>query len=273
VSACRLIYEHLFHEPDFCSLPPRVQVALIACMCATDDWGRGRTISLVSLGKLSHEESADARRLINATGILRFYGRDGAYYYAPKFFTYQRIKYPAATTIPAPPDPEFDAASQAYMERVGAKRRDAARRQSEHRARKTPSAVFDPDDLTTPLPGDAPAEPVSRRCGKPAAAPANLAPRLRQSFDEIVGLHGIETACRALEAAQRFFPMPSEKQLAQTLQAAVDAGVLAEPADRWPDFRARMANDRMRELNPAGHTPTNDADVAAYEGRARRVTT
>jgi hypothetical protein len=94
VSACRLIYEHLFHEPDFCSLPPRVQVALIACMCATDDWGRGRTISLVSLGKLSHEESADARGLINATGILRFYGRDGAYYYAPKFFTYQRIKYP-----------------------------------------------------------------------------------------------------------------------------------------------------------------------------------
>lgn len=61
------------------------------------------------------------------------------------------------------------------------------------------------------------------------------------------GETGAAVATKALNAARRLFRVPTEPQLLATYRAAVEDEATQYPADRWPDFRQRIAQDRARE--------------------------
>lgn len=101
----------------------------------------------------------------------------------------------------------------------------------------------------------------------PAPVPANLSPKLRETYQEIAtaegsGPVGYEAATRALRAAQIQFGTPTPAQLNAVYQSAREATCVAKPPEQWPDFRKKLAATKLHDQSKT--TATHSDDDRAY---------
>ena len=111
----------------------------------------------------------------------------------------------------------------------------------------------------------------------PPEVPANLSPKLRETYREIAhaegsGPAGFQAATRALRASQIQFGTPTPAQLNATYQAAREAGCVVKPPEQWPDFRKKIAAAKLRDQSKttATHTADDAAQYAAIDERHKR---
>lgn len=119
--------------------------------------------------------------------------------------------------------------------------------------------------------------PERARAPTPPAVPANLSPKLRDTYRDIAeaeggGAVGYEAATRALRASQIQFGTPTPAQLNVVYQTARKAGCVAKPPDAWPHFVKSLAAEKLRDQSKttATHTADDAAQYAALDARHRQ---